>query len=260
GQGEHVSILGSSRDDSITGTVADDNIDGAGGNDTLTGGDGNDTLISGAGNNLLVGGDGNADRAVFTQELSQFTITLSGDDLLLSLGGDTTTIKDDVEFIEMAGAVYTYDQLAASFQLMPGVIETGSYGNGFEGSQDGNGRVSATFTGLGALMQLSLTAFDIDNPNEVEVLVNGSSIGFLDTGVNQGTSAHVLDIPVTLQTLGTNTITFVQQTPNYVWGVTDLLIEAPYPELSLGVVESGDYGNNFNGVTDTDGEVTFTFT
>ncbi|MEQ9696164.1 hypothetical protein WNE31_18390, partial [Shimia sp. SDUM112013] len=53
GQGEHVSILGSSRDDSITGTVADDNIDGAGGNDTIVYHGGADTMLGGTGTDTL---------------------------------------------------------------------------------------------------------------------------------------------------------------------------------------------------------------
>ncbi len=147
--------------------------------------------------------------------------------------------------------------------LTLGETETGEYGNNFNGTADADGVVTATFTGSSEDLLLSFTGYDVDFGNEIEVLLNGVSLGFLAVGVNEGLSQHSFTIAAAQQIAGENVISFVQVlNPTYKWGVTDILLEVAPADmaLTLGVTETGDYGNRFNGTTDADGVVTATFT
>ncbi|MEJ2376197.1 MAG: hypothetical protein P8Y71_12540, partial [Pseudolabrys sp.] len=95
------------------------------------------------------------------------------------LGGETPSGGLTLE--SMAG-------VDASLDL--GTVETGSYGNNFNGSSDSDGRVDMSFTGTGQNLLLTFDGYDIDFNNEVEVLLNGVSLGYLDVGVNNGLSSY----------------------------------------------------------------------
>jgi len=109
--------------------------------------------------------------------------------------------------------------------LTLGETETGEYGNNFNGTADADGVVTATFTGSSEDLLLSFTGYDVDFGNEIEVLLNGVSLGFLAVGVNEGLSQHSFTIAAAQQIAGENVISFVQAwDPSYMWGVTDILL------------------------------------
>ena len=109
--------------------------------------------------------------------------------------------------------------------LTVGVTETASFGNFFNGQTDADGMVTAGFTSTGDDFVLSFDGFDIDFDTEVELFLNGNSIGFIDAGVNDGLSSYSVDIAAADQVAGQNIITFDQAlNDNYIWGVTDILL------------------------------------
>ncbi|MEX0310467.1 MAG: S8 family serine peptidase [Tateyamaria sp.] len=149
----------------------------------------------------------------------------------------------------------------APIPLTLGQIETGKYGNKYDGATDTDGEIAMTFESTGKPMLLEFDAFDIDSTGEVEVYVNGTLVGPVSVGLNNALSAKTFLIGVEVQQPGTNEITFVQaEKVSFKWGVTNVVIdEAPDDIaemiLDLGVMETGSYGNKFNGTSDTDGEV-----
>ena len=117
------------------------------------------------------------------------------------------------------------------FELLPGTPNTGQFGNQFGESADPDGIVSASFTATLNDLELSLTGFDIDFETEVEVRLNGNSLGFLSVGPNNAENAgDTFTIAAGSQIEGTNLITFAQTiSPAYKWGVTDLLLSEIIP-------------------------------
>ncbi|MFC3613796.1 hypothetical protein ACFORG_08510 [Lutimaribacter marinistellae] len=148
-------------------------------------------------------------------------------------------------------------------RLTVGNTETASFGNGFNGTSDADGMVFATFTGLGADLTLDFDGFDFDLADEVELLLNGRSLGFAGLGPNNGTQGYQFSIDAVDQVTGLNVLTFAQRIdPGFDWGVTNLalaLAETPDTALTLGTQETGEYGNDYNGATDPDGRVLMTF-
>jgi Ca2+-binding RTX toxin-like protein len=106
-------IAAGSGNDRVFGGIGDDRLAGDAGNDTLDGGDGNDTLTGGAGNDSLIGGDG-IDRAVYTGQISNFTVTISGSDIILNdtVGGEGRDTLSGIEQVEFNGV--TYDLIAGT--------------------------------------------------------------------------------------------------------------------------------------------------
>ena len=156
---------------------------------------------------------------------------------------------------------------AIDFALTLEVLETGSYGNKFNGETDADGVIAASFESNGTDLDLSLTGFDVDFANEIEVLLNGDSLGFLTTGPNNGfNGGDIFTISAAGQLPGTNTLTFEQKLNNtYKWGITNILLEEsdlpPVVDfvLTTGIPETGNYGNKFNGETEADGVVLASF-
>ncbi len=97
----------------------------------------------------------------------------------------------------------------ADFDLNLGVTETGDYGNKFNGQTDADGVVTAAFTDTSQDLVLSFTAYDAD-ADEIEILLNGVSLGFLQGGVNNGFSQHSFTISAAQQLAGENVISFVE--------------------------------------------------
>lgn len=142
-------------------------------------------------------------------------------------------------------------------------MDGGSYGNRWMGLTDADGLLTVGFAGSLEPIKLSLTGYDIDTADEIEVLLNGVSTGFLGAGVDNGTSPHEVFFLPEDQAPGTNIVTLVQKNPGWIWGVTDLLVEeaAPPPDvaLTIGVEDPGAYGNRWMGLTDADGLLTAGF-
>lgn len=159
-------------------------------------------FIGVVGNQLFVDLDGGA-------------ITGEGDDILVATfsdGGGGFNILTDVRVVDMT--------------LTLGVTETGEFGNNFNGQTDADGVVTATFTGTSGDLLLSFKAYDIDSPIEVEVLLDGASLGFLPMGVNEGLTEQSFMITAAQQTNGVESvISFVQsENVDNTWGVTDVLL------------------------------------
>ncbi|MEY8842217.1 hypothetical protein AB9K41_24565, partial [Cribrihabitans sp. XS_ASV171] len=151
----------------------------------------------------------------------------------------------------------------ADTRLAVGQTETDSFGNGFNGRSDADGLVLATFTGLGADLTLDFDGFDFDLADEVELLLNGQSLGFAGLGPNNGTQGYQFTLDAADQVAGLNVLSFAQRIdPGFDWGVTNLaltLAETPDAVLTPGTVETGEYGNDYNGVFDADGRVLMSF-
>jgi hypothetical protein len=131
--------------------------------------------------------------------------------------------------------------------LIPGVQDPGAYGHNY-GTNQNPTSVIVAFEGTGSPLQLSVTGYDIDAPDEVSVYLNGSLQGHLRTGPDNGLNAgDVFVIFASQQVIGTNVIEFRQSTAGWTWGVTDLLLEDVQVDLTLtlGVQDPGAYGNNY---------------
>jgi hypothetical protein len=154
----------------------------------------------------------------------------------------------------------------ADMNLAIGEIETGKFGNNFDGVFNPDGVVSASFIGTGVDLNLLFLGFDVDFDDEIEVLLNGESLGFLLEGPNDGLASYEFQISTEQQLSGINIIEFSQaQNPNWNWGVTDILLDIAPPNngadiaLTVGEIETGKFGNNFDGVFNPDGVVSASF-
>jgi hypothetical protein len=109
--------------------------------------------------------------------------------------------------------------------LIRDVVNTGSFGNRFDGQTDEDGLIDFVFDSAGDDIAFSFKAFDIDLDTEVELFLNGGSLGFLDAGISDALSDYAYTIGASSQIAGENTITFEQAiNDTFIWGVTDLLI------------------------------------
>ena len=235
-------------DDLISGFNSSDLVEGAAGNDTLNSGSGNDTLIGGAGVDVLNGGNG-VDTASYAGASAAVYVDLvagtgSGDgvqsnwgvtDMLIDPSGPETTLEI-------------------------GVADTSNYGNNFAGTGDGDGVVEATFTGTGQDLTLRFDAYDLDYSDELEVLLNGTSLGFLAANGDNLLSSYQFQISAAQQQAGENTISFMQRgEPSWNWGVTNILLDEAQAGTAIALTprltEKGAYGNGFRGSSDGDGRV-----
>ena len=152
--------------------------------------------------------------------------------------------------------------LAPAFALELGVPETRAWGNRFNGANDADGIVVASFTGTNEQLALSMSTWDINFWGEVSILLNDEFLVKLDpTGSGSGGTFDVF-IPAALQLTGENTIAFVSTYPKQAWGVTDIVLEstlAPAFVLTPGVIEEGAWGNRFDGASDPDGLINASF-
>ena len=138
--------------------------------------------------------------------------------------------------------------------LILGATDTARYGYRFEGHLGERERADFEFTGSGADLVLEHTAFDIDSATEVAVFVNDSSLGHLSRTANNRRGSDSIVVPASVQVPGTNTLSFRQSTPGYIWGVTDLFLEEnasppppSTPTLILGATDTARYGYRFEG-------------
>ena len=193
-----------------------------------------------------------------TQDASQ----VSGAFTTPSAAGDAAGAPEESDG-DLSGGLTLASVTSADTFVHVGTIDTGSYGNKFNGTSDADGRVDATFNGTGENLLLTFDGYDIDFNDEVEVLLNGVSLGYLSSGVNNGLSSYQFQITAAQQQAGDNVISFVQRGDvNWAWGVTNILLEPSLPvtTLEIGNAETGSYGNKFNGTSDDDGHVYMSFT
>ncbi|MFC6639873.1 CARDB domain-containing protein [Sulfitobacter sediminilitoris] len=194
-----------------------------------------------------------ADGDLYATMLVDFT-GLDGGGLL-----GTVEWNSDMDPLSVAGDLVP----AVDFDLVLGALETGSYGRNFNGTSDSDGLIRAGFTGTTEDLVLSLTGYDMDDPREVEILLNGVGLGYLGMTGDNGTGTFQFDILASDQQVGDNVIEFRNINPNYTWGITELLLEPGVAvdfDLVLGALETGSYGRNFNGTSDSDGLIRAGFT
>ncbi len=254
-------LLGSSEDNLLSGMGGDDSLEGRGGDDTLRGGEGDDTLKGGGGRDVLEGGTG-TDTAVFVNPMGSFSFDTDGDDLLITFNGNENRVASDVELIQFSDRTIEAGLLRADFQLTRGIEMTRSYGHRFDWLTDDSGDIVTHFHSLGTdPLTLGFDAYDIDNSTEVEVLLNGASLGFLLRGVNEDFASYSFTIDPADQVAGTNVLSFHQrQNPNWVWGFKNLLVETEADHrFGTGGYKNGQFGNYPTGPYDSDGLVRFTF-
>lgn len=219
-------------------------------------------------------GDGTAARLFYTptQTASYFVqVSESGRDAT----GDYTVALKATDGQPQNPTTPPSGDVGTDLSLTEDVTDRGDFGNKFNAATDADGLITASFQNTGGDARLSVTGFDIDFTNEVEVRLNGKSLGFLKVGANNGLNAgDSFVLAAGDQIAGTNTITFEQKlNVGYKWGVTDLLIQDagsapptsdPEPTgsditLTEGAIENGDFGNKFNNQTDADGVITASF-
>jgi len=99
------------------------------------------------------------------------------------------------------------------------------------------------------------------------VYLNDNFLGYLSRGANNGLNGgDSFPIPASAQLSGENRIKFVQKTPGFTWGVTNLLVAQdtgglPPADvvLTVGVMDTGRYGYNY-GTNQNQKEVIAAFT
>ncbi|MBR0101937.1 MAG: hypothetical protein IJQ01_00385 [Selenomonadaceae bacterium] len=88
-------LNGDAGNDSISGGTGDDTLSGGTGNDTLTGGAGRDVFLHKADNDFISDYTAGEDSIKLAREHAQITsVSLSGKDVVLSVGSDSITVKD----------------------------------------------------------------------------------------------------------------------------------------------------------------------
>jgi hypothetical protein len=109
-------------------------------------------------------------------------------------------------------------------------IDVGSYGNNY-GSDEHESLLAATFASDGAsTYYLQVTGFDMDYVDENAVYLNGTRIGFLSKGLNNGLNAgNVFILEPASLLAGQNTLEFRQKQSGWVWGVTRLGVLTSVP-------------------------------
>ena len=150
--------------------------------------------------------------------------------------------------------------------LTVGEADSGRFGNKWSGRSDSDGVVTASFdvSDPAQDLVLSLTGYDIDFNDEVSVSLNGDRIGYLDKGVNLGTSSHQMKLSSSDLVSGQNDLSFEVKYASWAWGVGDLEVSeagASVSDVSLtvGEADSGRFGNKWSGRSDSDGVVTASF-
>jgi polyisoprenoid-binding protein YceI len=150
------------------------------------------------------------------------------------------------------------DNPQPTFSVTPENLELDNADNNqygfYYGSNENRDDKSFTFEGTNSDIALSVDGYDIDSNSEIEVLLNGNSIGFLTAGPDNALNGgDYFIIDASDQLIGSNTITFKQSFPGFIWGITNVLLDStPDPQFSL-LLDSTDnnqygfyYGSNEN--------------
>ncbi|MCB2101944.1 MAG: M10 family metallopeptidase C-terminal domain-containing protein [Rhodobacterales bacterium] len=217
--------------ENVTGGFGDDILIGDALANTLDGGYGADSLTGGGGDDFLFGGGGD-DWAFYLGDLADYTIVLNGTTATVSGGlfGEGFDTLDSIEFLQFADQFFDVGIAVAEpptdFTMDIGVTYPIAYGNGWNGLTDADGEVTASFLFTGTNLELSLEGWDVDFADEVEVLLNGTSLGFLSVGPNeQLNGGDTFTIDALDQIADWNVLTFRQATNvTWKWGITDVLL------------------------------------
>jgi len=127
----------------------------------------------------------------------------------------------------MISIIITFSRPAipTTLNLLFGVSDVGLYGYRFDGVSSNRENATFSFSATDAPLSLSVSGFDIDGADdEVGVLLNGASIGFLERTPNNAQRTTVIALPAERIVPGTNSLTFFQKSPGWTWGVTDILL------------------------------------
>ena len=112
------------------------------------------------------------------------------------------------------------------FILTLNETDTGNYGNHFHGAYAPDGSVAASFSGTDEDLLLKFDAYDVDFDGEIEVSVNGESVGEVGIGFNNGERVVEFEVSSDMQVAGENIIEFSETgDANWKWGVTDITLE-----------------------------------
>ncbi len=161
----------------------------------------------------------------FEQELSPARVTI-----------DAEFVNDGVNTLQFvktdaSDGVWGVTNIAIQPQhvLRFGEFESEEFGNLVGGALDVDGSVTFKFFPETLDdMTLYVHGMDIDFYGEVEVFLNGVSIGLLNETENNGTSGSKFDIESALLNDGTNEITFqLNGSETRQWGVTNLILLDP---------------------------------
>ena len=134
------------------------------------------------------------------------------------------------------------------------VVDPGSYGHNY-GTDEHETVLVATFTGDGtSTYYLQVTGYDSDHTAEISVHLNGSQIGVLTKGPNNGlNNGDLFTLAPHLLVAGQNTVEFRQSEPGWTWGVTNLAVLSAPPAgapsalaLTVDVVDTGSYGHKYD--------------
>ena len=108
--------------------------------------------------------------------------------------------------------IYTTD-----VSLTVGEADSGRFGNKWSGRSDSDGVVTASFDVIDPAGPCSLIGYDIDFNDEVSVSLNGDRIGYLDKGVNLGTSSHQMKLSSSDLVSGQNELSFEVKYASWAW-------------------------------------------
>ena len=116
---------------------------------------------------------------------------------------------------------------AFDFTLEVGGPPSGAFGNRYANQTDADGKITGVFsvTDTSKDLELSLTTFDVDTDDELEVFLNGTSLGYLDATVNNGLGNDTVRLSSAALIAGENQLTIENKVAAYIWGVDKLQIE-----------------------------------
>ena len=292
-----------SGDDIIIGGGGNDRMNGGSGSDIIDGGSGNDTVVvSGSmtsydllydyktyrGDHIrLRDSNGKVDTIENTEYLviggNQYSIADITASLVSTFGSISSGASAKVAGLELhvngttgggggttgggdtGGGGGGGSSSGVDMDLTIGQEDGGRYGNNYAGQSNSSGVVTAEFTSNGQALRLNVSGYDIDSSREVEVFINGQSLGYMSKGTNKALKDYSFEIPASMQSSGTNTITFEQTHPHYQWGVTNVELvpsngtSSADMTLSLNQTETGSYGNHYDGQLEPDGDIVAEF-
>lgn len=131
-------------------------------------------------------------------------------------------------------AVSTTAQAAESIELRLNEVDPSRWGWNYEGVKSHKTGITFGFAGDGQDRQLHLTGYDVDLADELSLFLNGSQIGFLATGPNNGhTAAQVIELPVSQQVAGVNTVEIREKRAGWRWGVTNVGLYDSVTDLEI---------------------------
>lgn len=115
--------IGGPGNDVIRGNTAANRLEGGAGNDELYGGDGDDVLVGGPGNDLLDGGAG-TDTAIFFGNYFAYTVTVSGNTVLLSSAAEGNDRAVSIERFQFADGLRLLTELSPAGDTTAPVLQT----------------------------------------------------------------------------------------------------------------------------------------